>query len=226
MQGEIKSSSYHQLKSFKEQDPLGFVFFKMNKVVLFENKKIFFEMQLDILRLSEKQSYRGRAARPEVIELTVARETRMQTSIDKLIGLEATKFRRSELRIKYQGEKGQDEGGIKREWFTNVVKDVLTSDKFELNSKNFYIINSKKTAPQDLLVYKFLGRILGKALYEGLLVPAYLISPIFKLMLQMKLNFEDLEYFNEGYYDTYKRFVEVETEVNYADLIEFWIPEE
>jgi len=45
--------------------------------------------------------------------------------MDKLNGLDPVKFRKSDFKIKYQGEKGQDEGGIKREWFTNIIKDIL-----------------------------------------------------------------------------------------------------
>jgi hypothetical protein len=63
------------------------------------------------------------------------------------------------------------------------VKDILESDKFDLNPKRFYTINAKKKEAGDLAVYKLLGRILGKVIYDGYLVPAYLIPPIFKSML-------------------------------------------
>jgi E3 ubiquitin-protein ligase HUWE1 len=41
------------------------------------------------------------------------------------------KLRRADFKIKYQGEKGQDEGGLKREWYTNLMKDILESDRFK-----------------------------------------------------------------------------------------------
>ena len=56
----------------------------------------------------------------------------------------------------------------------------------------FYSINQEKKDPDDLIFYRMFGRILGKALYDGQLVPAYLIPPIFKSILGHKLTFQDL----------------------------------
>jgi E3 ubiquitin-protein ligase HUWE1 len=47
IQQEIKQNNTNSYKNF-DKDPLGFVFFKMSNVVTFENKKLFFEMQLDV----------------------------------------------------------------------------------------------------------------------------------------------------------------------------------
>lgn len=116
----------------------------------------------------------------EVFELVVNREHRLQNSIEKILQIDPARFKKSELKIKYINEKGQDEGGIRREWFTNIIKDILESDKFELNSKRFYVISHKKKELEHLTIYKAFGRILGKAIYDGQLVPAYLIPPIFK----------------------------------------------
>lgn len=44
LQIEVKSNNYQVLRAFKENEPLGYVFFKMSKVVSFENKKHLFEM--------------------------------------------------------------------------------------------------------------------------------------------------------------------------------------
>ena len=63
---------------------------------------------------------------------------------------------------------------------TNLVKDILETDKFELNSKRFYRFSPNKKTNEDILVYKLLGRLLGKAIYDNQLLPAYLIPPIFR----------------------------------------------
>lgn len=76
---------------------------------------------------------------------------------------------------------------------TNIIKDILETDKFELNSHRFYRINPNKKSPEDLNVYKLLGRLLAKAIYDTQLVPAYLISPIYKLILHKRPHFDDLE---------------------------------
>lgn len=55
MQNELKVSvSSTVAKQFKESDPLGFVFMKMSSLISFENKKIFFELEMDALRAADK----------------------------------------------------------------------------------------------------------------------------------------------------------------------------
>lgn len=76
---------------------------------------------------------------------------------------------------------------------TNLIRDILETDKFELNSKRFYKIKPMKKLAEDLSYYRLLGRILAKAINDNQLVPAYLIPPIFKQILLKKLNFDDLE---------------------------------
>lgn len=49
---------------------------------------------------------------------------------------------------------------------TNIIKDILETDKFELNSHRFYRINPNKKAPEDLSVFRLLGRLLAKAIYD------------------------------------------------------------
>ena len=66
---------------------------------------------------------------------------------------------------------------------TNLVKDILQTDKFELTTKRFYKINPNKKAPEDLNYFKLLGKIVAKSIYDGLLLPVYFIVPIYKLIL-------------------------------------------
>lgn len=59
--------------------------------------------------------------------------------------------------------------------------------------------------------YRLLGRIVAKSIYDGLLLPVYFIPTIFKMILQKKPSFDDLEHYNEGYYDTFIKFMNDET---------------
>ena len=82
------SQSSNPIKLFKETDPLGFVFFKMSQIVSFENKKHFFELDLEALRNSEKPESRDRRARArpnETIELNIVRDNRLQLSLEKVL---------------------------------------------------------------------------------------------------------------------------------------------
>lgn len=71
-------------------------------------------------------------------------------------------------------EMGIDGGGVFKEFFTDLSKEVFDSDRglWLANKKNELYPNhgSYATQPHSLNWYRFIGRILGKALYEGILV--------------------------------------------------------
>lgn len=63
------------IKNFKENDPLGFVFFKMSQIISFDNKKLFFEAELDQFRANDRSGARTKSARPnDQLEFSMQRE--------------------------------------------------------------------------------------------------------------------------------------------------------
>jgi len=71
-------------------------------------------------------------------------------------------------------EAGIDGGGVFKEFFTDLSKEVFDSNRglWLVNKKNEFYPNhgSYATQPHSLNWYRFIGRILGKALYDGILV--------------------------------------------------------
>ncbi|TDL28807.1 HECT-domain-containing protein [Rickenella mellea] len=73
-----------------------------------------------------------------------------------------------------QEEAGIDGGGVFKEFFTSLCKEVFDSDRglWLATKKNELYPNPHSYAkePHSLEWYRFIGRILGKALYEGILI--------------------------------------------------------
>ncbi|TFK31976.1 HECT-domain-containing protein [Crucibulum laeve] len=73
-----------------------------------------------------------------------------------------------------QEEAGIDGGGVFKEFFTSLCKEVFDTDRglWLANKKNELYPNPHAYAsePHSLNWYRFIGRILGKAMYEGILV--------------------------------------------------------
>ncbi|KAF4562672.1 hypothetical protein EYR36_004066 [Pleurotus pulmonarius] len=73
-----------------------------------------------------------------------------------------------------QEEAGIDGGGVFKEFFTSLCKEVFDTDRglWLANKKNELYPNphAYATEPHSLNWYRFVGRILGKALYQGILV--------------------------------------------------------
>jgi len=106
------------------------------------------------------------------------------------------------IQIAYINEEAQDAGGLFRDWLTLLIKEILrpenglfiTSDTEHLS----YIINrfSEKSKKNHLQHFYFFGQILGKALFERVPVCAFLNQIIFKYILDMKIDFDDLEFYD------------------------------
>ncbi|KAJ8508844.1 hypothetical protein ONZ45_g8914 [Pleurotus djamor] len=73
-----------------------------------------------------------------------------------------------------QPEAGIDGGGVFKEFFTSLCKEVFDTDRglWLATQKNELYPNphAYATEPHSLNWYRFIGRILGKALYQGILV--------------------------------------------------------
>lgn len=74
-------------------------------------------------------------------------------------------------------EEGQDAGGIFKEFLTELIKIVFNPNYglFVLTPQNKELYPNAKSgalfAPgEDIRIYRFLGRLLGKAMYEGITV--------------------------------------------------------
>ncbi len=69
---------------------------------------------------------------------------------------------------------GIDGGGVFKEFFTSLCKEVFDTDRglWLANKKNELYPNphAYATESHSLNWYRFLGRVLGKAMYEGILV--------------------------------------------------------
>ncbi|KAK9238898.1 hypothetical protein V1525DRAFT_399815 [Lipomyces kononenkoae] len=69
-------------------------------------------------------------------------------------------------------EAGIDGGGITKEFLVGVCKEGFdpANGLFLENSQNLLYPNPAATSPEQLQYFEFLGRVIGKALYQGILV--------------------------------------------------------
>jgi hypothetical protein len=60
-----------------------------------------------------------------------------------------------------------------------------------------------------LVYYRFLGRVMGKALFDGQLVNGHTVPYIYKHMLGWPINFKDIKGIDEEYYNNLKQLQEL-----------------
>lgn len=154
----------------------------------FSDKKFWFDQQLLRMRTPGGGT-----------EIQLRRNELTEDSWNSVSALTVEQMR-SDWTFSFQGETstGDDAGGVTREWFeimtTEVFKEGIGLFKFTEAHNLAYQINeySDFFQPQHLVWYKFTGRMMAKALFEGLPLKAHLAPTLYKHMLQVPIKLEDL----------------------------------
>ena len=111
---------------------------------------------------------------------------------------------KAKITVEFTGERGQDVGGLTRDFFIELSKEMFKVDySLFLKSDNgsSYMPDSKSGVQGDHLRYfKFVGRAIAKALFEGCNLECYFVKSIYKMLIGQKLNFKDLEDFDNNLY--------------------------
>jgi E3 ubiquitin-protein ligase HUWE1 len=77
----------------------------------------------------------------------------------------------------------------------------MNGQMFQPSSKSF--VN-----PDHLRFFKFIGRVIGKALYDGYLLDSYFTRSFYKHMLGQSLTFHDMEDIDLSEYNSMKKILE------------------
>jgi len=112
--------------------------------------------------------------------------------------------------LNHQGteEAGIDGGGVFKEFIDDLVKDVFLHDEkssspyrlFDVHEETLGVNTSLTMDNEVLQHYEFAGRILGKAMYESILVDPQFCLPFLNQLLGKKNSLEDLRNFDPQFY--------------------------
>uniref|UniRef100_K3WL10 HECT-type E3 ubiquitin transferase n=1 Tax=Globisporangium ultimum (strain ATCC 200006 / CBS 805.95 / DAOM BR144) TaxID=431595 RepID=K3WL10_GLOUD len=145
-------------------------------------------------------------AEVEFLKVSVHRAFVLEESMEHLCCID-DKFIRSVMRINFIEESGIDAGGLHREWFM-LLNDLLMEPSTGLfvctnPSEQVYTLNpnSKRDNGDDHLMYYFAtGRLVGRALLEGVVMNFHLTIPLLKIILGIPVTMSDLEYLDPETY--------------------------
>ncbi|KAI8684605.1 HECT-type E3 ubiquitin transferase [Fusarium keratoplasticum] len=172
---------------------------KNPKVLEFDNKRNYFNRSV--------HSRSGNQSRPSYppLQLSVRREQVFHDSFKSLYFKSGDEMKFGKLNIRFHGEEGVDAGGVTREWF-----QVLSRQMFDPNYVLFIPVSSDRTTfhpnklsginDEHLMFFKFIGRIIGKALYEGRVLDCYFSRAVYKRILGKSVSVKDMESFDPDYY--------------------------
>lgn len=120
---------------------------------------------------------------------------------------------KSRLSIKFYKEEGVDAGGVAREWFLVLSRAIFNPDYalFRAAADNGAVFQPNRFSywnPDHLGYFTFVGRFVGKAIYDGQRLDAYFTRSFYKHILGIKPSFSDLESIDPGYHKNLKWMLE------------------
>jgi E3 ubiquitin-protein ligase HUWE1 len=169
------------------------------RVLDFDNKRNYFTQQLH-RRPQSREHY-------STLQLNVRRARVFEDSFQHLQRKTGDQIKFGKLSVRFYDEEGVDAGGVTREWF-----QILARQMFDPNNALFqpcaadrltYQPNKNSWVnPEHLSFFKFVGRVIGKAIYDGRLLDAYFAKSLYRQLLSKPVDYRDVEWVDPEYYNS------------------------
>ncbi|XP_075431868.1 E3 ubiquitin-protein ligase NEDD4 isoform X1 [Ascaphus truei] len=151
---------------------------------------------------------------PNRFEMKLRRTAILEDSYRRIIAVKRADVLKARLWIEFDSEKGLDYGGVAREWFFLISKEMFNPyyGLFEYSATDNYTLqinpNSGLCNEDHLSYFKFIGRVAGMAVYHGKLLDGFFIRPFYKMMLQKEITLNDMESVDSEYYNSLRWILE------------------
>ena len=169
------------------------------RVLDFDNKRNYFNQQLH--RRPPSREHYG------TLPLAVRRPRVFEDSFQHLQRKTGEQIKYGKLSVRFYDEEGVDAGGVTREWFQILARQMFdpnyclfqpcAADRLTYQPNKASAIN-----PEHLSFFKFVGRIIGKAIYDGRLLDAYFARSLYRQLLGKPVDYRDVEWVDPEYYNS------------------------
>merc|ERR1712013_794506 len=158
------------------------------RVLDFDIKRRYFRTELE--RLDE-------GIRREDLAVHVRRDAVFEESFRELHRRSAEEWK-NRFYIVFEGEEGQDAGGLLREWYVIISREIFNPNyalfKSSPGDRVTYTINDFSHINSNHLCYfKFVGRVIAKAIYDNKLLECYFTRSFYKHILAKLVKHQDME---------------------------------
>ncbi|GKV14839.1 hypothetical protein SLEP1_g25650 [Rubroshorea leprosula] len=175
---------------------------KAPRLIDFDNKRAYFRSRI-------RQQHDLHLSGP--LRISVRRAYVLEDSYNQL-RMRPTQDLKGRLNVQFQGEEGIDAGGLTREWYQLLSRVIF--DKGALlfttvgNNATFQPNPNSVYQTEHLSYFKFVGRVVAKALYDGQLLDVYFTRSFYKHILGVKVTYHDIEAVDPDYYKNLKWMLE------------------
>ncbi|KAJ8645550.1 hypothetical protein MRB53_007298 [Persea americana] len=174
---------------------------KVPRFIDFDNKRAYFRS-----KIKHQHDHHHSPLR-----ISVRRAYNLEDSYNQL-RLRSTEDLKGRLNVHFQGEEGIDAGGLTREWYQLLSKVIF--DKGALlfttvgNESTFQPNPNSVLQTEHLSYLKFVGRVVGKALFDGQLLDVHFTRSFYKHILGVKVTYHDIEAIDPDYFKNLKWMLE------------------
>ena len=140
--------------------------------------------------------------KPGQVFIDVKRETILSDAFEQFMRLHPDELKRK-LTIRFDGEAGLDYGGVAREFFFLLSRQMFSPiyGLFENSTHNTLQISSKSSImPEHLEYFRFIGRVVAVAVFHQKFMDAFFVGSFYKQILEMKCALEDMESVDDALY--------------------------
>ncbi|XVF33865.1 hypothetical protein REPUB_Repub18cG0008600 [Reevesia pubescens] len=175
---------------------------KAPRLIDFDNKRAYFRSRI---RQQHEQHLTG------PLRISVRRAYVLEDSYNQL-RMRPTQDLKGRLNVQFQGEEGIDAGGLTREWYQLLSRVIF--DKGALlfttvgNNATFQPNPNSVYQTEHLSYFKFVGRVVAKALFDGQLLDVYFTRSFYKHILGVRVTYHDIEAVDPDYYKNLKWMLE------------------
>jgi E3 ubiquitin-protein ligase NEDD4 len=134
---------------------------------------------------------------PGQVHIVIRREHIFEDSFSEIMRYPPAELKKR-LMIKFQGEEGLDYGGLSREFFFLLSHEMFNPFYclFEYSAHDNYTLQINPHSdvnPEHLRYFKFIGRVVGLAIFHQRFLDAFFVSAFYKMLLGKKISLADLE---------------------------------
>jgi len=167
-----------------------------SKILDFDNKRTYFNQQLH--KRNTREHY-------GTLQIAVRRQYVFEDSFHKLQGKTGNEIKYSKLNVRFMEEEGVDVGGVTREWFSALARQMFNPDYalFKPSAVDRVTYQPNRNSwinPDHLSFFKFVGRIIGKAIYDGRCLDCYFTRSFYKHILNINVDYKDIEAIDPEYF--------------------------
>lgn len=175
---------------------------KHSKLLDFENKRIHFRKRVQTL--ARQLGHHSR------LPLNVRRAHVFEDSFNQLRVVSKSQLR-TPLKVTFSGEEGVDAGGVSREWYQVMSREMFNpaislfesipqgSSTYQPNP-NSIVQTDEARGISHLDYFKFVGHVVGKALLDDQVIDAHFTRSFYKHLLGQPLTYRDIEGVDPDFY--------------------------